>query len=173
MALKKSSNEAVFRKILEELKLRYPDSSGFTIDQLRRKYKWLKQEWRKINNKIRSGSGLAEKDTNSPEWYSLLNPILTEAVDGMMTLSSKATDAESEETSSGEPSEQETWSDATSSSSKVHLTRKRRSPLCLSTQMRTIQMLKKTVVPWSATLKILWRIGNVNVKRILMLVVLC
>ena len=32
MALKKSSNEAVFRKILEELKLRCPDSSGFTID---------------------------------------------------------------------------------------------------------------------------------------------
>ena len=126
MALKKSSNEAVFRKILEELQLRCPDSSGFTIDQLRRKYKWLKQEWRKINNKIRSGSGLAGKDTNSPEWYSLLNPILTEAVDGMMTLSSKATDVESEESSSGESSEQEIWSDATTSSSKVHVTRKRR-----------------------------------------------
>ena len=89
MVLKKSSNEAVFRKILEELWC--PDSSGFAIDQLRRKYKWLKQKWRKINNKIRNGSGLAGKDTNSLEWYSLLSPILMGAVDGIMTLSSKAT----------------------------------------------------------------------------------
>ena len=119
MALKKSSNEAVFRKILAELKSRCPESTDFTIDQLRRKYKWLKQEWRKINNKIRSGSGLAAKDTNSPEWYSLLDPILTEAVDGMMTLSSKSTDIKSQEESQGESSQEETWSDTASSSSRV------------------------------------------------------
>ena len=171
MVLKKSSNEAVFRKILEELKLRCPDSSGFTIDQLRRKYKWLKQEWRKINNKIRNGSGLAGKDTNSPEWYSLLNPILTEAVDGMMTLSSKATDVESEESSSGEPSEQETWSDTTSSSSKVHLTRKRRrSSMSIYSDEDDSDVekdggsLERNFEDSVEETK-----GNLNVKRILML----
>ena len=124
MALKKSSNEAVFRKILEELISQCPDSTDFTIDQLRRTYKWLKQEWRKINIKIRSGSGLGAKDTNAPEWYSLLDPILTEAVDGMTTLSSKANDIESQEEKS---SDEATWSDTTSSSSRVAPKRRRSS----------------------------------------------
>ena len=78
----------------------------------------MKQEWGKINKKIRDGSGLAGKDTNSPDWYILFNPILTEAVDGMLTMSSKATDVESEEESKGELSEEDAWSDTTSSSSR-------------------------------------------------------
>ena len=45
MALKKSSNEKVFGKILEELKEELNNECVVNLDQLRRKYKWFKQEW--------------------------------------------------------------------------------------------------------------------------------
>ena len=50
MALKKSSNEKVFGKILAELKEELNNECVENLDQLRRKYKWFKQEWRKIND---------------------------------------------------------------------------------------------------------------------------
>ena len=67
MALKKSSNEKVFGKIRAELKEELNNECVENLDQLRRKYKWFKQAWRKINTKIRSGSGLAAKDTEVPK----------------------------------------------------------------------------------------------------------
>lgn len=93
MALKKSSNESVFGKIRDELikEEGYKDVHVQT-EQLRRKYKWLKQEWRKINYKISNGSGLGAKDTELPRWYGLLDPIFTQGMDGMLTLSSKSDD---------------------------------------------------------------------------------
>ena len=81
MALKKSSNEKVFEKILAELKEELNDKCVRKLDQLRWKYRWFKQEWRKANTKICSGNGLAAKDIEVPKWYLLLDPILTEGVD--------------------------------------------------------------------------------------------
>ena len=71
MWLKKELKRKVFEKILAELKEEINDECVLKLDQLRRKYKWFKQEWRKINTKIRSGTGLAAKDTEVPKWYLL------------------------------------------------------------------------------------------------------
>ena len=70
----------VFRKILEEFEDalekegKYVEDENylFTVDQLRAKYKWLKQEWKRINTKIKTGSGLGAKDTEVPTWYDVL-----------------------------------------------------------------------------------------------------
>lgn len=69
-----------------------------------------------MNRRIRERSGLLGKDTNSPDWNILLHTVITEAVNGMLTLSSLATDVESEEKSNGESSEKNARSDTTSSS---------------------------------------------------------
>ena len=61
MALKKTANENVFEKIREEFKDSLAGEEGsdvypFSIDQLRRKYKWLKNEWKTINDKHQNQS---------------------------------------------------------------------------------------------------------------------
>lgn len=61
MALKKTANENVFEKIREEFKDSLAGEDGsdvypFSIDQLRRKYKWLKNEWKTINDKHQNQS---------------------------------------------------------------------------------------------------------------------
>ena len=81
LTLKKTANESIFRKILEE----FDDALGkegkdenyrLNLSQLRAKYKWLKKEWRTINMQIKTGSGLGAKDTEVPSWYDLLDPLL-------------------------------------------------------------------------------------------------
>ena len=77
MALKKTANESVFNNVREEFEdmlvaegiTAASEDYSFTIDQLRQKYKWLKKQWKAINASIRSGSGLAAKDTETPYWY--------------------------------------------------------------------------------------------------------
>ena len=68
---------------------------SFTIVQLRQKYKWLKKQWKAINASIRSGSGLGAKDTETPYWYNLLDPLFTGSVDSFTEISSKAVDLNS------------------------------------------------------------------------------
>ena len=68
------------------------DDYSFTIEQLRPKYRWFKKQWKQINNKIHSGSGLGAEDTQALDWYELLDPIFTESVYNMTKLSSKASD---------------------------------------------------------------------------------
>ena len=97
LALKKTANESIFTKILEEFEdvlanEGADDNYQFNVPQLRAKYKWLKKEWRKINTKIRTGSSLGAKDTEVPSWYELLDPLFSESVDDMLSISSKASD---------------------------------------------------------------------------------
>ena len=56
LALKKTANERIFIKILEEFDdvlakegKEKDENYQFTVAQLRAKYKWLKKEWRRIN----------------------------------------------------------------------------------------------------------------------------
>ena len=48
-----------------------------SVEKLRKKYANIKNEWRKIDNRIKSGSGLAPED--EPDWYKLVNPFFTES----------------------------------------------------------------------------------------------
>ncbi len=84
LALKKSSNNEVFAciKIIfdEQLKL-LPKTSQSPLDtsveKLRKRYANIKTSWRKIDDRIRSGSGLAPE--NEPAWYREVNDFLSEA----------------------------------------------------------------------------------------------
>ena len=104
-ALKKHANEELFRKIREEFEEALAEDSvayRFTIDQLRSKYKWFKKEWRRIDTKIKNGTGLGGKDTTTPSWYYVLNPSFCEAVGDMTSISSKASDLDIYHSSSSE-----------------------------------------------------------------------
>ena len=97
LALRKTANESIFRKILEEfddvlVKEGKDENYRFNVAQLKAKYKWLKKEWRRINTQIKTGSGLGAKDTQVPSWYDLLDPLFSESVDYMLSISSKASD---------------------------------------------------------------------------------
>ena len=76
----------------------------FTVDQLRAKYKWLKQEWKRINTKTKTGSGLGAKDTEVPTWYDVLDPLFSESCDNMLSVSSKARDLRDSDEDSGDQS---------------------------------------------------------------------
>ena len=54
--------------------------------------KWFKKEWRRIDHKIKSGTGLGGKDTITPSWYDVLNPHFCQAVDDMTSILTKAND---------------------------------------------------------------------------------
>jgi len=97
LALKKTANESIFREILEEFddllaKEGKDENYRFNVAQLRVKYKWFKKEWRRINAQIKTGRGLEEKDTEAPSWYDLLDPLFSESVDDMLSVSGKASD---------------------------------------------------------------------------------
>lgn len=89
LAVKKSSNEYIFKDIQITLEAeleksqqshREPgDEVTFTIPQLRAKYKWLKREWKAIQNKIRCG--LLGEDTKYPKWFKRLHHIFSVHVD--------------------------------------------------------------------------------------------
>lgn len=111
LALKKSSNNEVFMYIQQEfvkaLKLdpfkemnekNFQDKSGnilehaeldTSIEKLRVKYKTLKQEWNKITDRIKNGSGLSPD--KEPGWFKHLNQVFSEANEDII-LSSTAAD---------------------------------------------------------------------------------
>ena len=69
----------------EDNKMNFLDAEGelidfdpldTSIDKLRRKYTSLKSEWRRIEDKIKTGSGL--KPAHQPKWYTALNGALSE-----------------------------------------------------------------------------------------------
>ncbi|CAB4023286.1 Hypothetical predicted protein [Paramuricea clavata] len=90
LAIKKSANEHISQRIKEEFDASLHRTSnesqekqnvnGNRIDtsvpKLRNKYKWLKDQWRKITDRAKTGSGQAAKD--DPEWYTILDPVFTE-----------------------------------------------------------------------------------------------
>ena len=84
LALKKSSNNEVFVciKVIFDEKLKLlPKTSQSPLDtsveKLRKRYANIKTLWRKIDDRIRSGSGLAPE--NEPDWYRQVNDFLSEA----------------------------------------------------------------------------------------------
>ena len=76
----------------------------FTVDQLRAKYKWLKKEWKRINRKIKTGSGLGAKDREVPTWYDVIDPLFSESFDSVLSVSSKASDLRDSDIDSGDES---------------------------------------------------------------------
>ena len=46
--------------------LQEDDEEKFTVDRLGAKFKWFKKEWRRIDNKIKCGTGLGRDDTKEP-----------------------------------------------------------------------------------------------------------
>lgn len=116
-ALKKQANEKLFGEIKLELEdaLQEVSEEKFTVDRLRAKYKWFKKEWRRIDNKIKCGTGLGRDDTKEPKWFKILSPHFCDAVDQMTCVSSKASDLSDEEDaflneSDGSSSVEESWS---------------------------------------------------------------
>ena len=75
-ALKKQANEELFGEIKHELEdaLQEDNEEKFTVDRLRAKFKWFKKEWRRIENKIKCGTGLGRDDTKEPKWFKMLSP---------------------------------------------------------------------------------------------------
>ena len=51
-----------------------------SVDKLRKRYANIKTSWWKIDDRIRSGSGLAPED--EPTWYTVVNDYLSESIAG-------------------------------------------------------------------------------------------
>ena len=95
LALKKSTNEAVFRDIKADFEARLSEQDfkeendkeiennpkrfelplELTTEKLRVKFKWMKDQWKKITDRVRVGSGKAP--VQEPAWYKKLNPIFS------------------------------------------------------------------------------------------------
>ena len=108
LALKKSSNNEVHMHIQQEFmnvlefdsfkeinEKNFQDKNGFVskyteldagIDKLRVKYKALKQEWSRITDRIKNGSGLSPD--KEPRWCKHLNPVFCEANETISSSSS-------------------------------------------------------------------------------------
>ena len=116
LALKKSANEHIFQKIKEEFDARLRRNSNekeekraenhspidTSIAKLRNKYKWLKDQWRKITDRAKTGSGKAAK--KDPEWYTILDPVFSETYT-KLNLASQANDILSSNSSDEESGE--------------------------------------------------------------------
>ena len=70
-----------------------------SVVKLRAKYKWLKEQWRKYTDRAKSGSGRSAID--EPEWFNIMNPILSET-HTELKVATKAADIESDGTCSSE-----------------------------------------------------------------------
>ena len=113
LALKKSANDHIFQKIKAEFDAslrrnskesqRKEKESSNSIDtsipKLRNRYKWLKDQWRKITDRAKTGSGKAAK--HDPKWYTILDPVFCET-HTKLKLASQATDIMSSDSSDKE-----------------------------------------------------------------------
>ena len=114
LALKKSANVHIFEAIKKELdarlqaktttssKKRKAKEIDTSVVKLRAKYKWLKEQWRKYTDRAKSGSGKSAID--EPEWFNIMNPILSET-HTELKVATKAADIESDGTCSSEDDE--------------------------------------------------------------------
>lgn len=98
-ALKKQANKELFGEIKLELEdaLEEHDEEKFTVDRLCAKYKWLKKEWHRIDNKIKCDTGLGRDDNKEPKWFKILSPHFCDAVDQMTCVSRKTSDLSDDE----------------------------------------------------------------------------
>ena len=95
LALKKTANKGVFEEIkmaLEELMSSEEfkeenerehggskSKKGLTslkIDVEKNKFKWLKDQWRRCTDRIKTGSG--KSPIQEPEWYRIINPFFSD-----------------------------------------------------------------------------------------------
>ena len=88
LALKKSANFHIFQNIKKELNARLQTENipcskegkekaiETSVVKLRAKYKWLKEQWRKVTDRAKSGSGKSAID--EPEWFTIIDPIFSE-----------------------------------------------------------------------------------------------
>ena len=114
-ALKKSSNNEIFErikvkfdenlekehiqeKIMLELgkKFKRCPKIDTSVARLRVKYKWLKDQWRKYQDRAKHGTGKAPK--KEPDWLIILNPIFSET-HATLELATKGSDVDSESSS--------------------------------------------------------------------------
>ena len=90
---KVASTKVVFQEVLEELKKRFQEerlknlngealkkkkTSELQLDvkNLRVKYNSIKQQWRKLRDRQKHGSGLAP--TKYPDWFEIIKPVLSD-----------------------------------------------------------------------------------------------
>jgi hypothetical protein len=92
LALKKTANKSIFEQIgkmfsdsmsSEEFKTENTASSKkpltpleIDVDKLRAKFKWLKDQWRRLSDRVKKGSGISPIE--QPEWYQIINPIFSD-----------------------------------------------------------------------------------------------
>ena len=115
LALKGSANIHIFEQIKEELekrlhvqmaedaeesvpKKRLNKSIDTSVPKLRVKYKWLKDQWRKLTDRIKVGSGKSPID--EPEWFKILDPVFSET-HAKLKIATKGADIQSSESDSG------------------------------------------------------------------------
>ena len=110
LALKKIANKTVFediKKVLEESmssqefkeknEREHRGSKSkkdlpplrVDVERLRVKFKWMKDQWRNYTDRIKKGSG--KSPIEGPEWYKIINPILSDT-HGNLEVVSKASD---------------------------------------------------------------------------------
>ena len=46
------------------------------VDKLRAKFKWLKEQWRRLSDRVKKKSGVSPIE--EPEWYQIINPIFSD-----------------------------------------------------------------------------------------------
>ncbi|CAH3171321.1 unnamed protein product [Porites lobata] len=114
LALKTSANVHIFEAMKKELDARLQAKTttsskkgkakdiDTSVVKLRVKYKWLKEQWRKYTDRAKSGSGKSAID--EPEWFNIMNPILSET-HTELKVATKAADIESDGTCSSEDDE--------------------------------------------------------------------
>ena len=115
LALKRSANIHIFEQIKEELekhlhvqmaedaeesvpKKRLNKSIDTSVPKLRVKYKWLKDQRRKLTDIIKVGSGKLPID--ELEWFKILDPVFSET-HTKLKIATKGTDIQSSESDSG------------------------------------------------------------------------
>lgn len=97
LALKKSANKAIFEEVKAKLeehfksedfkremeqeqckrKSKYKDEAlNLSSDKLRAKFKWIKDQWKLLTDRVKKASGKAP--IKEPAWYHIINPILSD-----------------------------------------------------------------------------------------------
>ena len=110
LALKKSANKKIFEDVKEKLeeyfqsedfkgefeletsksKSKYKDEPlNLSPEKLRAKFKWIKDQWKRLTDRVKTASGKAP--VNEPEWYHIINPILSDT-QGELSPCTKASD---------------------------------------------------------------------------------
>ena len=97
------SREEVVEKIKKELgkKFKSQPKIDTSVSKLRIKYKWLKDQWKKYNDRIKSGSG--KSSIKEPDWFKTLDPVFLET-HAELPVATKGDDIDSDDEHGSQPS---------------------------------------------------------------------